>query len=130
MHSETLWTIFGYIDRHWCTETTMSKAQFGRALDSQVTLDSCYQQLYDETADACQKELDQQHGNIEAALEALYAKNTQPNPAEPNVAKVLGEFMNWNVALGGFRSFGYENYPGWGRNGSFLQQPPPYRTVS
>ena len=71
MQSDTLWTVFGYIDSHWSTNTGMSKAQFEQALDSQVKLDSGYQQLYDETADAYQKELEQQHGNVEAALEAL-----------------------------------------------------------
>ncbi|ETW97597.1 MAG: hypothetical protein ETSY1_21980 [Candidatus Entotheonella factor] len=128
MQSEVLWTVFGYIDSHWDVNTEMSKTRFEQALASQVGLDPVYQLRYDETAAAYQAELEQ-HGNIEAALEALYSKNTAPKPAQPDVAQVLGEFMKWNVAFGGFRSFGYMNYPGWTGNGSFLNDPPPYRAL-
>lgn len=126
---ESLWVIFSYITANWKTDCDMPQAQFNQALKWQVGLDKAYSAYYGATVTAFALQLKRHKGDVNAALKALYSDNEQPNPAEPDVAKVLGEFMQWNAAFGGFRAFGYQNYPGWMGNGNFEKEPPPYRVA-
>jgi hypothetical protein len=125
----TLWTIFGYIGQNWGTAQTcnMPQAQFNQVIAWQVARDPAYSGYYAEAVTEYQA-LYAKYGP--AALAVLYQENQLSNPKLPQVANfVLLEFMRWNVAFGGFRSFQYENYNGWMGGGSYLNRPPPYRAL-
>ena len=137
--TDILWKIFSYIGVHWRTMSscTMPESQFQEVIRWQIQLDSKYQGYYLEAITEYKKLLKQHDGDSQAALQALFEENrlptppaTSPEPKHPHIADfVLLEFMRWNVAFGGFRTFGYENYNGWMGGGSFLSQPPPYRAL-
>ena len=126
----TLWAIFGYIGQKWGTTTTctMPQTQFQQVLQWQMERDPAYLAYYIECL-AEYNALVQQFG-APAAMAMLFAENQLPSPKLPNVANhVLLEFMRWNVAFGGFQTFGYQNYNGWMGGGSYLSKPPPYRAL-
>ncbi|KWC36269.1 hypothetical protein WL51_19330 [Burkholderia ubonensis] len=126
-----LWAVFGYIGENWGTASTctMPQAQFQQVLQWQIQRDPAYKNDYLATVTEYQLLL-RQYGSPAAALARLFAENELPDPKLPDVANhVLLEFMRWNVAFGGFKTFGYENYNGWMGGGSYLTQPPPYRAL-
>lgn len=129
-----LWAIFSYIGTHWqnTKQCDMPEAQFQKAIDWQVELEPSYA-VYYAAAVAEYTRLLQETGDPQAALSILFSENTSDDPKLPDVQKyVLGEFMRWQVAFGGFRAFGppYENYSGWMGGGSFEANPPPYRALA
>lgn len=127
---DTLWAMFGYIGSNWNTSHTcnMPRPQFQQAVLWQTQRDPAYNGYYMQAIAEYQR-LFREYGP-EAAMTILFRENTLLNPKLPDVANyVLLQFMRWNVAFGGFRTFGYENYNGWMGGGSFLNQPPPYRAL-
>ena len=125
----TLWTIFGFIGQNWGTTQTceMPQWQFNQVIQWQIQRDASYAGYYAQAV-AEYKDLYARYGQDAAAY--LYRENQQPSPKLPDVANyVLLEFMRWNVAFGGFRTFKYENYNGWMGGGSYLKKPPPYRAL-
>jgi len=132
----TLWLIFGQIGEQWNNGQycDMPQAQFAEAIARQVGLDPSYIGYYNAAVSEYQTLLEQCGGNQQQALQILFQQNQVPIPPSPNVSDianyVLLEFMRWQVAFGGFRAFGYENYNGWMGGGSFLQVPPPYRALN
>ena len=124
-----LWTIFAYVATRWQAPSDMTKDQLELAVNGQTQLEPNYAGWVSETL-ARYRALLESTGSEDAALAALYAGNQQPEPESQGIATVLANFMSWSVAFGGFRSFGYENYPGWMGGGSFEQRPPPYRALS
>lgn len=126
---DDLRTIFLFIATNWKTGESMTRPQFDLAVRGQVAIDAAYLLYYSQTEAAYHDALRQAGGDQQKALALLYSSNTYPNPQQPNVAKILGEFMRWHIAFGGFQSFGYENYPGWMGGSTFTAQPPPYRTA-
>lgn len=128
---DVLWAVFGYIGQNWGTsaDCAMPQTQFQQVLQWQMQRDPAYQGYYQQAVAEYQQLLEQ-YGSPPPAMAALLAENRY-HPTNPsNVANfVLLEFMRWNIAFGGFKAFGYENYNGWMGGGSFLQQPPPYRAL-
>lgn len=125
----TLWIIFSFIGQNWGTAQTceMPRSQFDQVIQWQIQRDPSYWGYYAQ-AIAEYRALYARYG--QAATAYLYRENQLPNPKLPDVANyVLLEFMRWNVAFGGFRTFQYENYNGWMGGGSYLTKPPPYRAL-
>lgn len=126
----TLWLIFLQIGTQWENSQycDMSQSQFANVIEWQIGLDAGYATYYNEAVAEYQA-LVAQYGP-ERALEVLFEENQLPAPKFPDIANyVLLEFMRWQVAFGGFRAFGYENYNGWMGGGSYLKVPPPYRAL-
>lgn len=130
--TDVLWSIFVYIGENWGTAAncSMPQAQFHQALQWQLQRDSAYLGYYQQTIAEYQRLL-AQYGSPPPALAALLAENRYQSSNPSNIANfVLLEFMRWNIAFGGFRTFGFVNYNGWMGGGSFLQTPPPYRALA
>lgn len=130
--SDVLWLIFQQIGILWgnAGSSDMPQAQFDQVVAQQGQLNPAYEGYYTDTIALYQELLQVYGGNQQQALTQLFLQNQLPQPAQPDVANfVLLEFMRWQVAFGGFRAFGYENYNGWMGGGSFLQVPPPYRAL-
>ena len=126
---DRLWEIYTYIRKHWQAEDGMSTAQLKLIVDGKIAIDPAYAGYYD-SAVAEYEALTAQHGSRDKALAALYSENETPNPKLPEVAQyVLGEFMTFHVAFGGFKAYGFENFPGWMGAGPYTQTPPPYRAA-
>ncbi|WP_411380050.1 hypothetical protein [Pseudomonas sp. MPB26] len=127
-----LWSLFGFIGQRWGTaaDCQMPQQQFQQALQWQMQRDPSYLGYYRQTI-AEYKVLLQQYHQPTLALAALIDQNPYA-PSNPSAVAnyVLLEFMRWNIAFGGFKTFGYMNYNGWMGGGSFLNQPPPYRALS
>ncbi|OWY61943.1 hypothetical protein B7486_61070 [cyanobacterium TDX16] len=125
----TLWTIFGFIGTNWgnAAECDMDEAQFTKAVGWQVQVDPTQGDAYAQAVTSYQALLAAHGGDEQAALTQLYGQN-QTGSGTP-IAGVLLGFMRWQVAFGGFRTFGYTNYTGWMGGGSFLSEPPPYRAL-
>lgn len=127
---ETLWIIYTYIRQRWQAEDGMSEAQLKLIVDGKIRLYPDYAGYYAAAVTEYRRLL-AQTGDRNRALDILYTENQLPNPKLPDVAtRVLGEFMTYHVAFGGFRTYGFENFPGWMGGGSYQQVPPPYRTVN
>ena len=128
--TDSLWQIFQFIGVNWgiSANCDMPQTQFVEAVNWQTGRDPNYALYYNEAVAELQTLLEKYPPN--QALQILLQENQLPNPKLPDVANyVLLEFMRWQVAFGGFRSFAYENYNGWMGGGSFLQVPPPYRAL-
>lgn len=128
---DTLWIIFEFIGDNWGNAhlSKMSKTQFSRVLIWQVELNSAYDNYYREAVSRFQELLLENGGDKHQALKVLYSENQLPNAASNIGQFVLLEFMRWQLAFGGFRLYGYENYVGWMEGGSYLNSPPPYRAL-
>lgn len=132
LDTEALWAIFDFIGTNWDNAgfCAMTQAQFVEVVNWQAQRDPQYAGYYATAVSEYQELLAQYGGDQQEALTALYAQNQAPysNPAVGQC--VLLEFMRWQVAFGGFKSFGYMNYTGWMGGGSFLTVPPPYRALA
>lgn len=132
LDTETLWTIFEFIGTNWGNAQfcAMPKDQFIEVVNWQVNLNSVYSNYYSTAVVQYQGLLAAYGGNQQLALKALFQQNQLPN-LNPDVGThVLYEFMCWQVLSGGFRAFGgYVNYTGWMGGGSYLNNPPPYRSL-
>lgn len=127
-----LWSLFGFIGQKWGTaaDCQMPQQQFQQALQWQMQRAPAYLGYYRQTIAEYQALLQQYHTPT-FALAALINQNpySSSNPS-PVANYVLLEFMRWNIAFGGFKTFGYMNYNGWMGGGSFLNKPPPYRALN
>lgn len=129
--TDALWRIFEFIGTNWGISEIcdMPRTQFVQAVDWQVERDPTYAAYYSEAV-AELNDLERRYPAPAQALQVLFRENRLPEPKLPNVANhVLLEFMRWQIAFGGFRSFDYKNYAGWMGGGSFLSVPPPYRAL-
>lgn len=76
----------------------------------------------------------QQYPTKEEAYAAFFTdeKGLQ-NPPSSYLAyarqKVSNEFISFQLSVGGFKSFGAENYPGYIHGGYIQGKPAPYRTI-
>ena len=137
--TQELWEIFLFIRTNWQSTDDVNFDQFESIVNYKTSLDSDYLGYYQQAVTEYEN-LYQQTGDKQMALGILYQQNqcvdaggdsTCSSAKLPEVAKyVLWEFMQMNVAFGGFRDFGYENYQGWMGGGSYEQVPPPYRTYN
>jgi hypothetical protein len=117
---DRLWRIFEHIGGHWsnAADVAMDRQRFARILALKVSEFPSYLTEYSDASDLFSR-LEAQLGDSAQALRVLFTPPSSTAPDFPSTplghaqTYVVTEFINLQIANGGFRHFGYVNYPGW-----------------
>ena len=129
----TLWELFVAIGEFWnnVTDSAPMKSRWLTFLDNRVRTDPSYVAEYRQAAKLILS-LVETHGRA-GAFELIFT-DQQANLSPPRTRlarlrqRVSNEFVDLQLALGGFRSFGAENYLGYIGGANIPGERTPYRT--
>lgn len=132
--NDILWSLFVAIGRHWQLDDDPApyRLRFLSFLENRMDIEPIYRTSYREGA-ALIASMIAEHG-ADAAFEKIFfgkAKGIPTGvpgtPLETLQRFVANEFIALRLALGGFRSFGALNYPGYFGGANIDGEPVPYR---
>lgn len=132
---ESLWELFVAIGRFWrnVDDPAPMRSNFEVFVQNRIRFSPMYLAIYLSAVKVID-ELKEELGE-EAAYEYLFT-NAQANESPPVSALqwtrqyVSNEFVAWQLALGGFKAFGAENYDnGYFGGPNIPGRPAPYRTL-
>ena len=124
-HKDALWHVFSYIGSRWQTTpfNAVTRTAFTRVLDLKTSRTPSYYMEYISAVQLLDK-LALQTGSISSAIAGLFENGDHDDSQQQHAyTYVVSEFIMLQVARGGFRKWGYLNYPGY-TGGSFNN---PYR---
>lgn len=130
---ESMWALFVSIASYWGTmvDASRHRTQLLNFMVNRIKLDPLYLVYYTTTANVL-KELAEKFGAD--AYQELFTNavaGTETPPQTPmGIARqrVSNEFVSLHMAIGGFKSFGAMNYPGFIGGPNIPGSVPPYRT--
>lgn len=129
----SMWEIFIHIGKFWqnMDDPEPLKSQLYSFMVNRINLRPIYNDYY-KIAKIVMDELITEYGNDEAYEFLFTDSSAMESPPETPLAltrqKVANEFMAWQLALGGFKSWGAKNYCGYIGGAYIPNQPAPYRT--
>jgi hypothetical protein len=130
-----MWTLFQQIARFWeCAEDVQTyRSRFIGFMLDRIQLNPLYREYYATASAAIEKLVEQHGGEDDSAYEFLFtdpAINQPPPETALELARqrVSNEFVAVYLALGGFKTFGARNYPGYFGGPNVPGEPAPYRT--
>ena len=130
---ESMWALFVAINEYWETisDVSIHRTQLLNFMINRIRLDPLYLGYYMTTANLL-KELAEKFGtNAYQELFTNIAASTEIPPQTPIAIarqRVSNEFVSFHLAIGGFKSFGAVNYPGFVGGPNIPGGIPPYRT--
>jgi len=131
---EAMWRLFQAIGRFWGNTEDIEayQSRFHGFLLNRIALNPLYKDYYT-SAQAVIADLIVAHGGEDPAYRFLFTNGNanQPPPETPLQSarqRVSNEFISIYLALGGFKTFGAINYPGYFGGANVPGSKPPYRT--
>jgi hypothetical protein len=110
-----MWNIFAYIGQRWqnASFNTVRPTQLDKTLDLKTQHTPSYYTEYT-SASTLLHQLIRKLSSLEAALQYLFTHaGSDSNQQQHAYTYVVSEFILLQVALGGFRKWGYVNYKGY-----------------
>jgi len=129
---EQMWTLFSSISDYWkITNDTAQRTQLLNFMINRVKLNPLYIDYYITAAKVLRDLTDRVGSNAyhELFTNTIAAQEKPPQtPMGITRQRVSNEFIALQIALGGFKTFGALNYPGFICGPNIDGAEPPYRT--
>lgn len=130
---ESMWRLFVSIGVHWqsAADPLPMRSRLFSFMSNRIALIPLYADYYP-AAKACIDDLAAKLGSEDAAFVDILSNESAPGapattPMQLMQQHVVDEFITLFVALGGFKTFGAANWPGY-FGGANVPGRPPYRT--